>query len=133
MLFFLERNWLLNSGLHALDSFTTFAFIRHNFALILCYFVSLSEASSLNGYMLSYASAHIFQVVLNFLLVVTHSPKTSQSQAKVKNIPRISKTVNISFGDLLKNCQGVFYQVINASYIIRFKPSWLKSFSHKSW
>lgn len=36
--FFLEGSWLLYAELHALDLFGTFAFIRHNFALILYYF-----------------------------------------------------------------------------------------------
>lgn len=65
-------------------------------------------------------------------VVVTDSLKTSQGQAKVKKIPSVSKIMSLSFGDLLKNSQSAFNQVTNASYIIRFKPSWLKLFSHKS-
>lgn len=66
---------------HALDLFWAFAFIRCNFALVLCYFLSLSASSASDSYMLYYASAHICQVVPDVLLGATDSPKTSQGQA----------------------------------------------------
>lgn len=81
MLFFLERNCFLNSGFHALDLFWVFAFIRYNFALVVCYFLSLSESSASDSYMLCCANAHVFQVVPDVLLGVTDSPKASQGQA----------------------------------------------------
>lgn len=129
-LFFLERNCLLNSGLHVLDLFWVFAFIRHNFALILCYFLSLSESSVSDSYMLSYANAHIFQVVPDVLLGATSHrlPKVSLSQKDTKGF----QSHKSLFWRPFKELSGVFNQFINASYITGFKPSWLKWFSHKS-
>lgn len=111
-LFFLERNCLLNSGLHALGLFWAFAFIRYKFALVVCYFLSLSESSASDSYMLCYANGRIVQVAPDVLLGVTDSPKAFQGQVYVKKLPRISKIMSLYFGDLLKNCWG---------YLIKYK------------
>lgn len=79
-LVFLERNCLLNSGLHALGLFWAFAFIRIKFALVVCYFLSRSESSASDSYMLCYANGRIIQVAPDVLLGVTDSPKASQGQ-----------------------------------------------------